>query len=302
MNTRSRSTAAGAYGALAEHVSATVIGRYSTSFSLATRLLPAGVRDDIRNLYAVVRIADEIVDGAAGVAGAAGGTEGTERTDVRGVLDDYEDRVLAAPGRGFHTDLVLHAWACTARRCGIDPEHMRAFFSSMRSDLEQVVHDRDSLARYIHGSAEVIGLMCLDIFRTHGDVTADPQWLAEGAASLGSAFQKVNFLRDIGADITVLHRHYLPTASDGTLTEHAKNALLDECVVELDAGCSRIPALPRGTRAGVAAAAALYRALVDRLRETPAADLTGADAVRVSVPTRVKTVVTLRAAGKAVLS
>ncbi|MGO2651316.1 MAG: phytoene/squalene synthase family protein [Corynebacterium variabile] len=286
------------YQAMADRVAAEVIAGYSTSFTLATRLLSPPVRRDVCNLYAVVRIADEIVDGAAESAGE-------DATGIRTLLDTYEDTVLGAAdptAPAFHTDPVLHAFAGTARRCHLDPAHLRAFFASMRADLDPGVHDDASLAEYIHGSAEVIGLMCLDIFRTHGDVTADPQWLAEGAASLGSAFQKVNFLRDIGADITVLHRHYLPSASDGTLTEHAKNALLDECVVELDAGCARIPALPRGTRAGVAAAAALYRALVDRLRETPAADLTGADAVRVSVPTRVKTVVTLRAAGKAVLS
>lgn len=291
MNTRSRSTAAGAYGALAEHVSATVIGRYSTSFSLATRLLPAGVRDDIRNLYAVVRIADEIVDGAAGVAGAAGGTK---RTDVRGVLDDYEDRVLAAPGRGFHTDLVLHAWACTARRCGIDPEHMRAFFSSMRSDLEQVVHDRDSLARYIHGSAEVIGLMCLDIFLAHAGPVSGRQraWLEDGAAALGASFQKVNFLRDLADDRDVLGRLYLPELQDGPLTVAVRDRVLDEVDAGIAEGRRRIPDLPSGCRAGVASAAALYAELSARLRRSTPEQIVG---TRVRVPAPVKASLTARA-------
>ncbi|WP_297006526.1 squalene/phytoene synthase family protein [uncultured Corynebacterium sp.] len=285
---------------MADRVAADVIARYSTSFTLATRLLSPPVRRDVCNLYAVVRIADEIVDGAAAAAGEDG-------TGIRAHLDAYEDAVLAAaepaaPGAtAFHTDPVLHAFAGTARRCRLDTAHLRAFFASMRADLDPGVHDGASLAAYIHGSAEVIGLMCLDIFGTHGTVTADRAWLAEGAASLGSAFQKVNFLRDIGADTTVLRRHYLPTTADGTLTESAKTALLDECVAELDAGCERIPALPRGARVGVAAASALYRGLVDRLRETPAADLTGPDAVRVSVPAPRKALVTVRAAMKAIL-
>ena len=279
---------------MADRVAADVIAHYSTSFTLATRLLSPPVRRDVCNLYAVVRIADEIVDGAAAAAGE-------DATGIRALLDGYGDAVLTAADSSapaFHTDPVLHAFTGTARRCNLDPAHLQAFFASMRADLAPDVHDDASLAAYIHGSAEVIGLMCLDIFRANGTTTGDPEWLAEGAASLGSAFQKINFLRDIGADSTVLHRHYLPD----DLTEDAKHALLDECVAELDAGCSRIPALPRGARAGVAAAAALYRALVDRLRETPATDLTGADAVRVSVPSRVKTMVTLRAVGKAVLS
>lgn len=289
MNTRSRSTAAGAYAALAEHVSATVIGRYSTSFSLATRLLPAGVRDDIRNLYAVVRIADEIVDGAAG---------GCDAHDVRSVLDDYEARVLAAPGTGFHTDLVLHAWASTARRCDIDPEHMRAFFASMRSDVQQVVHDRDSLARYIHGSAEVIGLMCLDIFLAHAEPVSGPvsepqrAWLQDGAAELGASFQKVNFLRDLADDRDVLGRLYLPELQDGPLTVAVRDRILDEVDAGIAAGRRRIPALPSGCRAGVASAAALYAELSARLRRCTPEQIVR---TRVRVPAPVKASLTARA-------
>lgn len=281
------------YPALADRVAADVIAHYSTSFTLASRLLAPAVRRDVCNLYAVVRIADEIVDGAAGTAGA-------DRHDIRVLLDSYEDAVLTAAGHPFHTDPVLHAWAATARRCHLDPGHMRAFFASMRTDLDPVTHDEVSLKEYIHGSAEVIGLMCLDIFRTHGRVDGDREWLAAGAASLGSAFQKINFLRDIGADTTGLRRVYLPTTPAGDLTEDAKNRLLDDCTVELDAGIERIPALPRGARAGVAAAAALYRELVDRLRDTPASALTGPDARRISVPAPVKALVTARAVGQVV--
>lgn len=280
------------YPALADRVAADVIAAYSTSFTLASRLLSPPVRRDVRNLYAVVRIADEIVDGAAAAAG-----EDPDR--IRELLDTYADAVTGAADRPFHTDPVLHAFAGTARRCRLDPAHLRAFFASMRTDLDPREHDAASLAAYVHGSAEVIGLMCLDIFCTHarpGEITADRAWLAEGAAALGSAFQKINFLRDTGTDTTVLHRSYLPDP----FTTEARDRLLDECTAELDAGAARVPALPRGARAGVAAATALYRDLVDRLRSTPVDRLTGPDAVRVSVPAPVKALVTVRAAAKAV--
>ncbi|WP_041631059.1 phytoene/squalene synthase family protein [Corynebacterium terpenotabidum] len=271
------------YDELADRVAAGVIRQYSTSFTLASRLLSPPVRRDVDNLYAVVRIADEIVDGAA-------------QQDRHQLLDDYEDAVLTAADHPFHTDPVLHAFAGTSRRCHLDPDHLRAFFASMRADLTPVIHDEASLATYIHGSAEVIGLMCLDIFTTHGAVTADRGWLADGATALGAAFQKINFLRDIGPDTTALHRSYLPAP----LTEEAKNALLDDCVAGLDAGAERIPALPRGARAGVAAAISVYRELVAELRRTPVAALTGPDAVRVSVPGPRKALLTASAATTAV--
>jgi phytoene synthase len=276
-----------AWTVLSDRVAADVIGHYSTSFTLASRLLSAPVRRDIVNLYAVVRTADEIVDGAAARAG-----EGPAQ--VRSLLDTYEDAVTTAPAHGFHTDPVLHAWAGTARRCGLDPAHMRAFFASMRADLDPAVHDGASLAAYIHGSAEVIGLMCLDIFLTHGPTSADRDWLAEGAVALGAAFQKINFLRDVGEDVTLLHRAYLP----GDLTDEVKDGLLDDAAADLERGRARVAALPRGSRAGVAAATALYSDLLDRLRETPAAELTGPGARRVRVPAARKLVLAAKAVAR----
>lgn len=272
------------YPVVADRIAGDVIAGYSTSFTLASRLLSAPVRRDVVNLYAVVRIADEIVDGAAAGAGAS-------PQQVRALLDSYADAVTAAADQPFHTDPVLHAFAGTARRCRLDPAHLRAFFASMRADLDPVVHDAASLAAYIHGSAEVIGLMCLDIFLTHardGEVTADRDRLAAGAAALGAGFQKINFLRDTGADTTVLHRSYLPLDADGRLTEATKHRLLDDCAADLAAGASCLPDLPRGARTGVAVATALYRDLLDRLRATPATALTGPDAVRVRVPATAK--------------
>ena len=115
------------YDQAASRAAAQVMGQYSTSFSLATRLLRGRVRADIRHLYAVVRIADELVDGAAAQA----------HTDPAAALDAYEQTILAAPQQRLHTDPVVHAYAITARRCGFHREHLVAFFSSMRADLTQ---------------------------------------------------------------------------------------------------------------------------------------------------------------------
>lgn len=154
----------------------------------------------MRALYAMVRIADEIVDGAA-APGAA-----------RGLLEDYERAVREAPARSFHPDPVLHAYADTARRCAFREEHLAAFFVAMRSDLPDATPgERLPIDRYIYGSAEVVGLLCVAVFTEGAGLPAE----AEAAARrLGAAFQKINFLRDIGADEGQLGRAYLPQPFD----------------------------------------------------------------------------------------
>ena len=271
------------YDRMADRVAAQVIGHYSTSFSLATRVLDPDTRRDIRNLYAVVRIADEIVDGATAEANECPET----------ALDMYEEQVLHAPRHRFHTDPVLHAWANTYRRCGIKDDHVRAFFSSMRRDTTQTDYNADDLGAYIYGSAEVIGLMCLDIFlREHDPSEHDRRTMEEGARALGSAFQKVNFLRDLGEDSRELGRAYLGPV----LNEDLKRTLTAEITEELDAARAAIPLLPAAARRGVAAAEALFRDLNERIAATPAEDVAAA---RVSVPNHRKFLLTARAIQKA---
>lgn len=268
---------------MADRAAAQVIGHYSTSFSLATRVLAPDTRRDIRNLYAVVRIADEIVDDATAEANECPET----------ALDVYEEQVLHAPRHRFHTDPVLHAWANTYRRCGIKDDHVRAFFSSMRRDTTQTDYNADDLGAYIYGSAEVIGLMCLDIFlREHDPSEHDRRTMEEGARALGSAFQKVNFLRDLGEDSRELGRAYLGPV----LNEDLKRTLTAEITEELDAARAAIPLLPAAARRGVAAAEALFRDLNERIAATPAEDVAVA---RVSVPNHRKFLLTARAIQKA---
>ena len=187
----------------------------------------------------------------------------------------------------FHTDPVLHAYAATARRCGFDPEHVGAFFATMRSDLTQTDYADGDLETYVYGSAEVIGLLCLGVFLAGRDT--DPAARAEmevGARALGSAFQKINFLRDYGEDRDTLGRRYYD------LDDATKAAVIDEIRAELAQANEAIPLLPRSARAGVAAAAALFTELTDIADRTPAAVLA---TTRISVPTHRKLVLTARA-------
>ena len=267
-----------------------IIHAYSTSFSMATRLLEKDVRTDICVLYAMVRIADEIVDGTAEGAGL-------DRRAVSGVLDDYERAVLAAPSRRFHVDPVLHAYGQTARRCGFDPEHVAAFFSSMRRDLHQASYGRADFEDYVYGSAEVIGLLCLSVFLADHPVTQEEyDELAVGARSLGAAFQKVNFLRDLAEDADVLGRSYIPGADGGELTAERKAALVADIRQDLVHARTGISLLPMSARVGVLAAASFFSELTDRIDKLTPAQLRQR---RVSVPRHVKLALFARAVANA---
>ncbi|MGN6742318.1 MAG: phytoene/squalene synthase family protein, partial [Amnibacterium sp.] len=183
--------------------SAVVIAEYSTSFGLATRMLTATTRRHIRDVYALVRLADEVVDGVAVESGLS-------RDEVAAALDALEADTYRAMGTGYSTNLVVHAFAATARAVGIGEEVVRPFFTSMRMDLDRTEHDPASFATYVYGSAEVVGLMCLQAFLAEGPAPSPQQRavLETGARRLGAAFQKVNFLRDLAADSGGLGRAY----------------------------------------------------------------------------------------------
>lgn len=266
-----------AYDAAAARASAQVIAYYSTSFSLAAHLLRGRVRTDIRNLYAVVRIADELVD-------AVGSQAGLSPTELAAALDAYETAVLAAPSQRFHTDPVLHAYAATARHCDFDPAHIRAFFASMRRDLTQTSYTPADFDSYIYGSAEVIGLLCLDCFLADRPATPSRRpALEDGARRLGAAFQKVNFLRDLAADTTTLGRTYFPMLADRPLNDAAKDDIIADIRADLTAARAVIPELPASARLGVTAATDFFSQLTDELSATPADAIT-TTRVRVSAP------------------
>lgn len=267
------------YDRVAEETAGIVIRRYSTSFGLASRLLGPAVRQHVENIYALVRIADEIVDGAADAAGADHGT-------VARILDELESDTDEAMLTGYSANLVVHAFALTARDTGFGTELTAPFFASMRADLSATEHDQASFETYVYGSAEVVGLMCLKAFLDGVNVTAeDEATMVTGARRLGAAFQKVNFLRDLAADFEQLGRSYFPGVDVASFTEADKVRLLDDIDADLAVSASVIPMLPRSSRRAVALAQGLFAELSARLRATPAVGLVRS---RVRVPNPVK--------------
>ncbi|WP_275006466.1 phytoene/squalene synthase family protein [Promicromonospora iranensis] len=263
------------------HVAAAqVLGAYSTSFSLATRLLPPAQRAMIEDIYALVRVADEVVDGPAHEAGLA-------PAECRSTLDALETETYAALRCGFSANIVVHAFATTARTVGIDETLVRPFFASMRRDLDPMATlSAGEFDAYVHGSAEVVGLMCLRAFLHGSPVSPAARGrLEEGARRLGAAFQKINFLRDLGDDEDRLGRSYFPGTGPDRLDDEHKAVIVKDIDGDLAAARAVIPLLPIGPRRATALAAGLFAELNDRLRHTPADRLRGQ---RVSVPTAVK--------------
>ena len=265
------------YDDVADASAALVIGAYSSSFGLASRLLAEPVRRHVRNVYALVRVADEIVDAPRP------GQDAAQRKDA---LTTLREETLKALDTGQSSNLVVHAFARTAAACSIEPELVLPFFASMHTDLEQCEHDDASFATYVYGSSEVVGLMCLRTFvAQQPDAAARYDELAPGARRLGAAFQKVNFLRDLAEDHDGLGRSYFPGVEPQRLTDAQRDVLLDDIDADLTAAARVVPRLPRSSRLAVCAAHDLFADLSARLRVTPAEQLRRS---RVRVPDPVK--------------
>ncbi|MDN6328295.1 MAG: phytoene/squalene synthase family protein [Brachybacterium sp.] len=269
------------YDRVAQRSAGCVIAGYSTSFGWATRLLEEPVRTHVRSIYALVRIADETVDDPDPTFSAA------ERSRL---LEGLAAETARAVAGARSTNLVVQAFALTARRSGIGPALIDPFFASMRADLSVAEHDEASLAEYVHGSAEVVGLMCLRVF-LDGDDAACAR-LAPAASALGAAFQKVNFLRDLAEDHDELGRTYFPGLGVDDFGDAERDRLLDDIDADLALAGTAIPHLPVSSRRAVAAAHGFYGALSRRLRTTPAQQIRRA---RVRVPDHEKAVIMARA-------
>jgi phytoene/squalene synthetase len=235
-----------------------------------------------------VRIADEIVDGVAAEAGLDAGAQAT-------ALDSYIAETHRAMRTGYSSDLILHAFARTARACGIGEELTRPFFDSMRADIAGdsgfTAYDADAHAAYVYGSAEVVGLMCLRVFLRDATRTpAELDILERGARRLGAAFQNVNFLRDLADDTDRLQRGYL--GGSARLTDADRDAWVDTVHRQLADARAAIPLLPKDARAAVRSALALFAALTRKVARTPAAELYRR---RVRVPDPIKALLAARA-------
>lgn len=231
---------------------------FSTSFSLGVRLLDERFRDPIHAIYGFVRFADEIVD--------------TFHEHPQGELFDRfrKDTELAIEQR-ISLNPILHSFQFVVRRFGIEQNLIDTFLDSMEMDLRRGNHDQTSFDQYILGSAEVVGLMCLRVF-CNGDTTHYEK-LKPHAMSLGSAFQKVNFLRDLKQDNQDLGRTYFPGTDLNALTADQKQRIEDDIQADFEHAEIGIRQLPKGARIGVHLAYLYYLCLYKKIRSTPASEL-----------------------------
>jgi len=227
---------------------------YSTSFSLSSRLFDPEVRPHIYAIYGLVRVADEIVDTYRGEAAAD-------------ELNTFEVATIEALRTGYSANPIIHAFVHTAREYGIGAPEIKPFFESMRRDLSKVAFTQNEYERYIYGSAEVVGLMCLKVF-TSGD-TKLYRKLEPGAKALGAAYQKVNFLRDISNDVSRLGRVYFPNVADGALNEDEKAAIITDISKDFAAAETYISKLPSSARRAVKTSYLFYSKLLTKLAHTP---------------------------------
>lgn len=245
------------YTTVSYRASKLITNAFSTSFGLSIRLFEASLRPHIYAIYGMVRIADEIVDTHKGA-------------DQAELLDSFESEVTHALTSGYSTNPIIQAFAHTARQYSIGTDLTKPFFVSMRLDLTPKKFDQKLYESYIHGSAEVVGLMCLKIFTT-SEQKYDT--LELGAKKLGAAYQKVNFLRDIASDADELGRWYFPLSSKETFDETAKALIINDIEKDFAAAKTAIDRLPPSSQKAVRLSYRYYSLLLQKLKETSAEDL-----------------------------
>lgn len=245
---------------------------YSTSFSLAVNLLAPSIREAIHSIYGFVRVADEIVDSF-------------HRYDKEALLDQFEIDYYAAYESGISLNPILNSFQRTVKQYNIDEDLVAAFLKSMRWDLEKKDYNTvEDYEEYIYGSADVVGLMCLKVF-VGGDQEKYDE-LKESAMRLGSAFQKVNFLRDLKADIEVLNRSYFPGINLRALDKESKQKIVAEIEDDFRAAYEGIKKLPLEARLGVYTAYIYYKQLLNKLRRTPSEKIMDTR-IRISNPLKI---------------
>lgn len=233
-------------------VSQLILTRYSTSFHLGTLAFPREVREAIASIYALTRLADEVVDTF-------------HEYDKAALLADFQADCEKALTRGIATNPVLNAFQLTARQYAFDHAYIQAFFKSMEMDLTLKRLSRSQYEEYVYGSAEVIGLMCLKVFCK--DCPERFEGLTSAGRALGSAFQKVNFLRDLQSDLEVRGRIYLPGVNDRAgITNAVKRQIEREVESEFQHARAGIRALPGFTKAAVYATFLHYQALFQKIK------------------------------------
>jgi phytoene/squalene synthetase len=232
---------------------------YSTSFSSATKLLAPSIRQDIYNIYGFVRFADEIVDTF-------------HNYDKQKLFDKFKAEMYEAIEDKISLNPILNAFQETVHKYNIPAELYEAFMDSMEKDLFKSEYlTKEEYEAYIYGSADVVGLMCLKVF-VKGNQD-EYEALKHDAMKLGSAFQKVNFLRDLKADCEELERSYFPNANLNCLDEATKNDIINEIEADFKAGLRGIIKLPVEAKLGVYTAYIYYLKLLQKLKNTPSLEI-----------------------------
>lgn len=253
--------------------SKTVTKTYSTSFSLATKMLSNSIRNDIYNIYGFVRLADEIVDSF-------------HDFDKETLFNRFSEDLEAALQDRISLNPILNSFQHTYHKYNIDRALVDAFMKSMRLDLHKTNYLTEAeYKEYIYGSADVVGLMCLKVFVKGDQKKYDD--LKDSAMSLGSAFQKVNFLRDLKADYDELNRSYFPNADLANLDEASKQDIIDDIESDFTKGLNGIKKLPMEAKFGVFTAYRYYSQLLKKLKKTPALEIKSTR-IRVSNPKKVE--------------
>lgn len=240
---------------VSESCSRIVTESYSTSFTLATKMLDSSIRQDIYNIYGFVRFADEIVDSF-------------HNYDKKELLNLFEKDLKKSIEDKISLNPILNSFQKTIHNYQIDYELVDSFLKSMKLDLDKSKYlTKKEFDQYVYGSADVVGLMCLKVFVKGNNQEYNN--LKPYAMSLGSAFQKVNFLRDLKADHDGLNRSYFPNLNIEEFDEESKQIILNEIDKDFSNALKGIFKLPSSAKFGVYTAYKYYLKLLNKLRKTP---------------------------------
>jgi 15-cis-phytoene synthase len=240
---------------------------YSTSFASAVKMLAPSIRQDIYNIYGFVRFADEIVDSF-------------HDYNKQELFEHFELDLASALRDKISLNPILNSFQFTVHKYQIPITLINAFMKSMKMDLIKSKYNTVAeYNEYIYGSADVVGLMCLKVFVNGDDQKFND--LEHSAMRLGSAFQKVNFLRDLKADFEDLSRTYFPNTDLSQLNEASKNEIIKEIEADFEAGYQGIVKLPLEAKFGVYTAYIYYKKLLSKLKKTPSVEIKN---TRIRVP------------------
>ena len=260
------------FDSVSYHCSKIVTKSYSTSFSLATKMLAKSIRADIYNIYGFVRFADEIVDSF-------------HEYEKENLLNEFEQSYYKAYAQNISLNPILNCFQHTVKKYHITDDLIQSFLKSMRADLNKETYETvEEYHNYIYGSADVVGLMCLKVF-VNGD-EEKYESLKFSAMKLGSAFQKVNFLRDLKDDYELLHRSYFPGVNLKELGVTEKEAIIAEIEADFKEAFSGIKQLPLEAKFGVYTAYVYYKRLLKKLSCTPSGEILNTR-IRVSNPVKI---------------